>query len=64
MVNRILPRPWFPDLFRSCPACGRFFALRQVSQRKDEIAVVVVTFRCKRCGKEVSAAVTRPPHCV
>jgi len=64
MKHGILPYPWRPGPFRTCPKCGRAAALEQIAERKDAIAVIVVTYRCNHCGKEVESAMTRPPHCL
>jgi hypothetical protein len=65
MKQGILPPPVNPlPLFRICPSCKRWFAMRIVRPALDQEQAGTVLLRCKHCGKEATFSEPRPPECL
>lgn len=56
----ILASPSRPSFCRTCPACGKWFALKLLQSRQHPVVGRVTTYRCKTCGHEVEYAQNRP----
>ena len=53
-----------PGLLRSCPACGKWFALKPTQTQQHPTYGSLLSFRCKFCGKETTFAQKLPPRAV
>jgi hypothetical protein len=51
-------------LFRTCPKCRKWFALRLVESVHHKVMGEVRTYRCKRCGHEVTLTDGPPNYCL
>jgi hypothetical protein len=60
----IVAYPISPGLFRICPKCHAWFALRFYRFFDDSVVGRVEVYRCKCCSAEVSFAEGSPDHCV
>ncbi len=62
--SHILPEPLRPHGMRICPNCGKWWALKFVSTRRDDLAGRIDLYRCKKCGRETVYAGRHTPGAV
>jgi hypothetical protein len=63
-MERILPNPPGPSIFRVCEGCRRWFALQLQVKKPDRIAGTLSTYKCKHCGVTVTYAAEHPSSAV
>ena len=56
----ILAEPLQPGFSRICPHCLRWYALKFVRERPDEVAEKISTWRCRFCSEETEFARSHP----
>jgi hypothetical protein len=61
-MDSVLKKPPKPGFLRSCPKCGKWFALKLTQTLPDPMYGSLSSFLCKFCGKETTFAENRPPR--
>ena len=61
-MQSILKKPPGPGFLRSCPACGKWFALKPTQTQQHPTYGNLRSFRCKFCGNETTFAQKLPPR--
>jgi hypothetical protein len=66
MSLKFLPNQWtfLLLLFRICPCCGSWFALRFIESRPDVVAQRLDSYRCRKCDRKVEVLWRLPPDVV
>lgn len=64
MSDKLLNEPLQPGILRDCPECRKLFALEFVSKRESDQQGTIRTYRCKKCGSELSFAEHHPPNAI
>ncbi len=59
-ASGILAAPLQAGFQRTCPACGKRFALKFQQSRPHPVVGRVTIYRCRACGHEVEYAQDRP----
>ena len=63
-TDGILAEPLQPGAFRVCMKCRKWYALKLVSEREDELQGTIKTYRCKKCDATFDFAKHHPPDAI
>jgi hypothetical protein len=62
--SRLLAEPLWAGLFRHCPHCGKWFALKFLRREHIGRSLTLKVYRCRHCDRQVDVATKHPPHVV
>jgi phage terminase large subunit GpA-like protein len=62
--SRVLAEPLSAGLFRQCPHCGKWFALKFVRREHIGRSLTIKVYQCRHCERQVDVATNQPPHAV